>query len=383
MGLEKKLTVCYFGTYRSEYSRNKIMIKGLLKNDVEVIECHETLWKSIEDRVKAVKYGFVNPKLWARFIKTYFRLIKKFRNLPKYDVIIIGYPGHFDVFLAKILTLFKKTPIVWDVFMSIYLISIERNLQKKNPISVYFLKILEYLALRIPDKLIIDTEQYANWFNKTYGIALNKFGIVPTGADDDVFLLEDIPKYIPKKTMKILYYGTYIPNHGVPYIIEAANLLKNDLSITFQFIGDGPEFNFCKHKIEDYGLSNIEIYPWMEQEELKKYIREADVVLGAFGKTPQSLMTIQNKIYESMAMGKLVVTGESDAVKAVFENFQEIIYCDRNNPEALFELLLKIKDSRKLIERASRNAYFCFQNNFSISKNGKKFEKIISNTLNF
>ena len=37
------LRVCYFGTYRAEYSRNRIMMEGLRKNGVEVIECHENL----------------------------------------------------------------------------------------------------------------------------------------------------------------------------------------------------------------------------------------------------------------------------------------------------------------------------------------------------
>ena len=37
------MRVCYFGTYRAEYSRNQIMIEGLRRNGVEVIECHETL----------------------------------------------------------------------------------------------------------------------------------------------------------------------------------------------------------------------------------------------------------------------------------------------------------------------------------------------------
>ena len=41
--VEKRIKVCYFGTYRAAYSRNKIMIEGLRRNGVEVLECHETL----------------------------------------------------------------------------------------------------------------------------------------------------------------------------------------------------------------------------------------------------------------------------------------------------------------------------------------------------
>ena len=382
MILNKNLTVCYFGTYRAEYSRNRIMLKGLLKNQINVIECHETLWKDIDDRVNAVKFGLINPKLWGRVIGTYIRLIKKFITLPKIDVLIVGYPGQFDVFVAKFLTFFKKTPIIWDVFMSIYLISIERNLHKKNPISVKFLKFIEHLALRIPNKLIIDTEQYAHWFQKTYRIPRKKFCLVPTGADDDVFYQNQYVEYQPKEKFIVLYYGTYIPNHGVPYIIEAAKLLKNNPSIIFQFIGSGPELDMCKKTIIEYGLSNVQIFPWMDQEKLKEFIYNADVVLGAFGKTPQSLMTIQNKIYEGMAMGKVVITGNSDAVKSQFTNYSEIIICDRDDPESLENIINDLYNNPQIIKSISGNSLSRFNNEFSVSKNGFRFLTCINYALN-
>ena len=50
---ERQLCVCYFGTCRENYSRNQIMVEGLRRNGVEVIECHEKLWEGIEDRVQA------------------------------------------------------------------------------------------------------------------------------------------------------------------------------------------------------------------------------------------------------------------------------------------------------------------------------------------
>ena len=43
----KPLRVCYFGTYRADYARNHILITGLRRNGVEVIECQESLWHSI------------------------------------------------------------------------------------------------------------------------------------------------------------------------------------------------------------------------------------------------------------------------------------------------------------------------------------------------
>jgi hypothetical protein len=42
------LKVRYFGTYREEYSRNQIMIEGLRRAGVDVVECHVELWISTD-----------------------------------------------------------------------------------------------------------------------------------------------------------------------------------------------------------------------------------------------------------------------------------------------------------------------------------------------
>ena len=89
----KKLTVCYFGTYRAEYSRNQIMIEALRCNGVEVIECQEQLWEGIEDRVETVEGGWFTFTFWKRVVRAYLNLLRKYQKTGEYDVLIVGYPG--------------------------------------------------------------------------------------------------------------------------------------------------------------------------------------------------------------------------------------------------------------------------------------------------
>ena len=46
-------------------------------------------------------------------------------------------------------------------------------------------------------------------------------------------------------------------------------------------------------------------------------------------------MTVQNKIYECMAMGKPVVSGDSPAVRRAFTHGRHIFLCRRDDPQAL------------------------------------------------
>ena len=134
------MRVCYFGTYRAEYSRNQIMIEGLRRNAVEVVECHEALWRGIEDRVQAAGGGWFHPAFWWRVLRAYVRLLRRYRRVGAYDVLVVGYPGPFDVFLARLLSWWRRRPLVWDVFMSVYLIAVERNLDVRSRFTVGLLR---------------------------------------------------------------------------------------------------------------------------------------------------------------------------------------------------------------------------------------------------
>ncbi len=140
MSLGGCVRVCYFGTYRAEYARNQIMIEGLRCNGVEVVECHESLWRDIEDRVQAAGGGWVHPAFWWRVLRTYARLLRRYCTVGAYDVLIVGYPGQIDVFLARLLSWGRRKPLVWDVFMSIYLIAVERHLDDRGSFTVVLLR---------------------------------------------------------------------------------------------------------------------------------------------------------------------------------------------------------------------------------------------------
>ena len=374
--MERPLKVCYFGTYRAEYSRNRIMIDGLRLNDVTVIECHERLWHGIEDRVNITRGGWFHPKFWLRVISTYIKLLNHHRKIRDYDVLVVGYPGQFDVYLARLLSWVRRKPLVWDVFMSIYLIALERGLDQTNRLIVGIIRRIERLALRLPDLLIQDTAEYVTWFEENHGISPEHFNLVPTGADERIF--HPITEVLPESdTFLVIYYGTFIPNHGVTYIVETAHLLSEVDNIQFEMIGTGPEQEKAALLAQTYQLENISFIPWLEKNELVRRVARADICLGAFGITPQSLMTIQNKIFEGCAMGKAVITGDSPATRSVFHHLQDIFLCDRSNPGSLAEAIKLLKEDTGLREHIAHNGADLFREHFTIEKNGHRFESFL------
>jgi glycosyltransferase involved in cell wall biosynthesis len=366
------LRVCYFGTYRAEYSRNQIMVEGLRRAGVDVVECDAQLWASIDDRVQAASGGWVSVRFWVRVLRTYLALLNKYRRVGDYDVMVVGYPGQFDVYLARLLTWLRRKPLAWDVFMSVYLIAVERGLNVHSPLTVWAIRQIERFACHLPDRLILDTAEYVEWFHRTHGVEPERFRLVPTGADDRVYKVVDAPPPDPSR-FTLIYYGTFIPNHGVLTIIEAAHLLAHEPAVRFVLIGRGPDKDAAVTLANQYHLDNVIFVDWVERVELPVHVARADVCLGVFGTTPQSLMTVQNKIYEALAMRKPLITGDSPTVRAAFRHLEHVFLCERANSQALADAIRALQCDPALRQRLAENGYRAFHAQFDLIHNGQRY----------
>jgi len=374
------MKVCYFGTYRKEYARNKLMIAAMERAGIEVKQCHVKLWHGIQDRVDSIEGGWKKPDFWWRVVKAYVLLIWRFKKVGDFDILMVGYPGQFDVFLAKIFAILKGKPLVWDVLMSIYLVACERGLSINNKFIINFISWIEGKSLRLPDLLIQDTQEYVNWFNKNYGISTDRFRLIPIGADDRVFYPVSKQKNDEHDKFIILYYGTFIPNHNVSVIVKAANILRNRTEICFKLIGDGPDKVFAENYVKKHELSNVSFVGWMAQEDLRNQIANADICLGVFGNTTQSLMTVHNKIIECLAMEKPIITGDSTAVRNAFSK-DTVFLCNRDDPQSLADAILSIKSDPIKQQTLSKNALIIFQKSYSISRTSEIIQIYLSKLI--
>lgn len=352
----ESLRVLYFGTYREEYSRNRILIEGLRQNGVQVIECHETLWRSIEDRVQLASGGWRHPEFWQRAIRAYLQLLKKYFRSGDYDVMVVGYPGPTDIFLGWLLSRLKRRPLCWDILMSIYLVAMERKLDRFSPFTIRMLSWIEWVASRLPDRLVLESPEYVQWFCEQYHLSPDRFGLVPLGTNLDFI---PPPAEKPDEIFRVVYFGSFIPNHGVEKMVGAARELAGDEMIQFEMIGTGPELDRVKAQAAKAGLENVTFLGWLDQDQFSRHLANADIVLGIFGETPQSMMTIQNKIYECLAMGKPLITGESPLIRRTFEHGKHMFICQRT-PQSLAEGIRTLRENRELCETIARegNAYF-------------------------
>jgi glycosyltransferase involved in cell wall biosynthesis len=123
---------------------------------------------------------------------------------------------------------------------------------------------------------------------------------------------------------------------------------------------------------QEYGLENVAFIDWVDKERLTLKVAEADVCLGVFGATPQSMMTVQNKIYEALAMAKPLITGESPTVQAALADGEHVLLCARQDPESLAEAVIRLMEQPELRERLARQGFERYAQAFAPDRLGRQ-----------
>ena len=365
--------VMYFGTYEKNYPRNRIMIKGLQRNNVEVIECHQALWEKSED--KTGKFFKSKTKIILNLLKGYNELIKKYKKSKKSNTIIVGYPGQFDMILIRLLAPRKK--IIFNPMISMYdTIVLDRKLFKKKSIPAKLTMMLDQLSCKLANIVILDTPEHARYFKKELKVNKKKLRVVPVGADDDIF------KPLEKKDnneINILFYGKFTPIHGVEYILKTAKIFNENPKIKFTIIGKGQTHKKILEVYEKLKINNIKFIDWIPYNELPQEINKSDICLGGhFGLGAKAGRVIPNKTFQMIAMKKPVIISDSLAsIEGSFVDNKNSIFCKQGSVKELVNKINILIKNKTLSDEISQNGYNLYKEKYSISAIGKKTKNII------
>jgi len=234
---------------------------------------------------------------------------------------------------------------------------------------------LERLGLRLPDLLIAENESYGGYLQNKYDLPQKRFRYVTHGADDRVFF--PVQGDLPTDVFRVSYHGTYLPSHGLDVILGAARLLQQHCDVRFEFYGVGPDQQRITALARQYRLLNTRFHGHVPHAELFDGLTRSHVVLGVFGLTRQSLMTVQNKLWEGLAMARAVVSGESSTVREALMDREEIYLIERGKPEALANAILELKSDNDLRDRIARQGHQRFLRANSVAAIGAKTAKIL------
>jgi len=358
------MRICFFGTYTvaEGYPVNRFLLKGLRQAGVQVEECREELWEGFLHSAFSQGRGRTYLRLGRRALGRYLRLVWRYWHVGEHQCVIVGYAGYADIVLARLLNLCRKRLLVLVAFISLYdTIVVDRQQVRAGSWTARTLKAIDRMAFACADLVLVDTREQIAYFADLFGFPVGKFWRSFVGHEFDRFEPAALPASGQGK-FQVLFFGTYVPLHGVEVILEAAEILREEDEVEFTLIGSGQLYPEIRQAAEGRKLANIRfIDGWMGAAELAERVRAAAACLGVFGQTPKAARVIPYKVFGALALQKPVITRDSPAVRELLEDGETALLCAAGDAQELAQAVLKLRDRPGLAARLAARGHAVYR----------------------
>ena len=297
-----------FGTYDTAmHPRIATIAEGLAARGYEVSECNFPLGLSTADRVDMLAKPWKAGALVARLASRWTSLAFRARRMPKPDVVVVGYLGHFDVRLARLLFRRGSVPIVLDHLVGASDTAKDRRLDG-GPRQLV-LRMIDSGALRAADVIVVDTEEHLEALPPEHR---SRAVVVPVGAptvwNGAAVTAADSAATAADGPLRVVFYGLYTPLQGAPVIGAALGKLVG-APVEVTMIGGGQDA--AETKAAAAGSKSVRWLDWVPAAELPAVVAAHDVCLGIFGTGAKALRVVPNKVFQGAAAGCAVVTSDT------------------------------------------------------------------------
>lgn len=360
--VKKRTTVCYFGSHKKGYSRNSIIKQGLKAVGYDIIECNSRANVLIRSLILFVKFLKIKDGI---------------------DIIIVSEMGHASMPVAKLISKVFNKRLIFDPLISAYDTIVEdRKIFSNNRLISSLIFNLDKISFKLADYILADTNEHKYYFSRIFDININIIEKVIVGADTTYYFPSDsIGNGEIENKFNVLFQGTYIPLHGIKYIIDAADILRHDDEIRFTFIGSGQMYEDMINYSKKLELNSIDFLPIVPQDELRNQIVNSDICLGIFGDSSKTKRVIPNKVYQYLACAKPIITGDTLAIRELLEHNNNVYLCELADSKSLSESIIKLKEDIYLRKNLATNAYKLFTESCTPLIIGKRVSNVIEKIL--
>ncbi|MDD2466684.1 MAG: glycosyltransferase [Desulfobulbus sp.] len=349
--MHKNKTILWWGRYSPGYSRNRIF-RNIL---------HSLGYNLVDFRPKVTSLATLEAF---------------FYHFPKIHAVWVPAFRHRDFKSAKKFALTRGVPIIFDPLISAWdKVVFERKKYNINHRAALRLHKWESSIYSQTDLLLADTVPHARFFIDEFHASNSTTLVVPVGAEESFFQQQQ--PATSQTQPEILFYGSFINLQGPEIIVEAAALVPE---VKWTLLGRGPLRARCEQKA--CGLPNVSFEEPVAYKNLATRIGKADILLGVFGNSAKAGRVIANKVYQSMACGRPVITQPSPAYPedVIHDPRSGLFFTPPGDPVALADCVRRLlADKQNLVDagKQARRTYEIYFSNQQIADALKKALEVL------
>jgi Glycosyl transferases group 1 len=285
---------------------------------VTVTERHVDLWNGRDS---------LGPLAAFRIAAAEVRLMIPQRR--RFDTVVVGYPGHFDVPQARGIA--GRKPLVFLPRVSLTHELVERRKRfRPRSLTARVLQATDVRALKLADAVVADSDAAATYLADVGSVPPERIVTIFAGAEERVFREEWSPAY-PFGALHVAGDGT-----GLENVFATARLVPElPLRIAGREIEGAP--------------ANVEWAP-TSYEELGLAVAHAGVVLA----TVDDSISIPDAVFQALATGTPLVTADTAAARELLADGESALLVPPGDAEAAAAALRRIAEDGELRMRLSQ-----------------------------
>ena len=354
-----------FGTYdAARHPRVGVLVAGLRAHGYTVRELDRPLGLSTAERVRMLRQPWRLPLLLVRLLRCWALLVgdvaahRRAHGRP--DAVLVGYLGHFDVVLARLL--FGRTPVLLDHLVFAGDTAADRGARGAR---VTLLRGLDRVATSCADVVLLDTPEHLRLLGELVPSRARRGLVVPVGAPQAWF---DAARAVAgeraadgDRPLRVVFFGLFTPLQGTDVLAEALaaalpraadEAARGGRGLEVTLVGSGQDLPAARDRLRH--APGVTWCDWVEPADLPALVAAHDVCLGIFSATPKGLRVVPNKVFQGLAAGCVVVTSDTEPQRRLLGDHLELV--PPADPVALAGRLLALRDPAALAAARGRAA---------------------------
>lgn len=283
--------------------------------------------------------------------------------------IVVPYPGHAIVDTVRAAT---DVPVVLDLFLSAYDTVVEdRRIAEPGSLLADFVQGLETRACAAADLVLLDTPANAAYVASLTGLPAERFHWLP--VDDPDAPLAPSPWRAPIGAgLRILFFGTGVPLHGLATLIDAIERVP---AVELTLVGGTSHDRARAQRVLG---TRLRLEPtFVDRTRLGALLDECQLVAGVFGSSGKAQRVVPFKLVHALAAGRPVVTADTPAVNAWLDGSGACFTTPAGDVEALAHELEALAANPQRVANAAAAARPAYDRHFSTECTARRWRQLL------